>query len=222
MKKITYTPSTKYISNSIIFKSVLLYGHQGIGKTEKVRSFVEKAVKKYGRKNVNARYITRGDYLPYLIKYGLDNKLIQILFCDNATLSRIPRDTLEDYFNIRHIWYNRTKRPYGYILSFLACHRFHGVNTELRTDNDVIIFMNAPTNPFDYSIVKRYIGEEGIARLEYFEKERNRRLNSKYKKYSIFWSRGQIGLYISRLAKENYLKEVSIPILEAYKRIRKK
>lgn len=189
----------------------------GIGKTEIVRSFVEKAVKKYGIENVNARYIPKGEYLPYLLKYGLDKKLIQILFTDNATLSRIPDNVIENYFTLRHIWYKKTNRPYGYILSFIAAHRFFGCNKCLRTDNDVYIFLNSPTSPFDVSITKRYLGEEGIARLEYYEKERNKRINSKYKQYSLFNARGQVGIHISKLAKENYLEEVSIPIYQSFR-----
>jgi len=222
LKQITYVPKTPYETNAIIFKSVLVYGRMGVGKTEVVRSFVEKAIKKYGKENVNAVYVNKGSQLPYLLQYGLNDKLVQIFFIDNATLSKIPNPIMEEYFFLRHRWYELTRRPYGYILSFIAGHRFHGVNTCLRTDNDCYIWLNSPTNPFDKSIVKGYIGNSGIARLESYERERNKRLNSKYRQYSVYNARGEVGLHISKLAKENYMKEVGIPMYEAIKELQRK
>uniref|UniRef100_A0A6H1ZZG1 Uncharacterized protein n=1 Tax=viral metagenome TaxID=1070528 RepID=A0A6H1ZZG1_9ZZZZ len=212
MKHIKFVPKTSYVTNSILFKSVLIYGKIGSGKSEIYRSFVEKAVKKYGIENVNAQYVTKGKYLRYLLEYGLDNKLIQCLFVDDATLSKIPKDVMEDYFRIRHKWYELTNRPYGYILSFIAAHRFYGVHLSLRSDNDTYIFLTSPTSPFDRSVTKKYIGEEGIARLQFFEEQRSKRLNSKYKSYSIFNARGQTGTLIAKLARRSYMSEVRVPI----------
>lgn len=202
-------PQTDYVINSIIFKSVLLYGHQGAGKTELVRALTEEAIKRYGKENVNAKWVMKGAYLPALMDLALDNKLIQILFTDNATLSKIPDSIMEEYFAIRHKWYERTKRPYGYILSFVAAHRFHGVNLSLRTDNDVIIAINAPSNPYDRSVIKKYMGEYGIQNLDTWEK-------NGIKGNAVCWSRTNIETIQLPLATTNYLDEIPIQKCEYY------
>jgi len=201
MKEIMTIPSTKYHVNSILFKSVLIYGHQGAGKTEMVRAFTEEAVKRYGQENVNAKWVSKGKYLSSLMDLGLDNKLVQILFCDNATLSRIPNDVLEEYFSIRHKWYEKTQRPYGYILSFISAHRFHGVNLSLRTDNDVIIAMNAPSNPYDRNVIRKYIGSFGIQKLDEWDRKN-------MKGNAVCWTRTDIEMIQVPMASTNYLEEI--------------
>lgn len=207
MKQIMYTPKTKYLTNNIRFKNVLIYGKPGSGKTELVRAIDERAVLKYGKENVNASVSYNGD-LDLLIEYGLDDKPVQILFADNVTLVKPKKEALQNFFKIRHYYRMLTGRSNGLILSFLAAHRFHGVNISLRTDLDFLIVRNSPTNPWDNNIIKRFIGNLGIHIMEIIEEERETRRD--LYKFSMFYSKTKTGLLELPLAKENYLKVLDV------------
>lgn len=105
-------PTFSFISepsrtNAIVQISVLIYGKQGSGKTELIKKLVEYLVEKYGEENVNAVW-TRGD-LYTLLERGIQDKLVNVLACEDLTLQPIKRKTLADFFNIRHVVCDRTK-----------------------------------------------------------------------------------------------------------------
>jgi len=206
--KITYVPKVNYFTNSIKFKNIVIYAKQGEGKTEVVRKLVEEAVKKYGEENVNAVVSEEGD-LESLMNYGLNHKLVNILFCDNATLAKLKDHDIRKYFQIRHKWYNLTKRNYGYILSIIACHRFFSIPLTLRTYIDCSIWRNSATSPFDYNIVRKFINNEGMEFLEGVElaREDNPELNI----FSVFSIKRNIGLLLTPLADKNYLESILVP-----------
>lgn len=202
IKTITRIPKVNYDINAVKCKVGIVYSAMGTGKTELMRSIVEQAVIKYGLDNVNARSCSSiGD----LVYNSLDNRLVQILIADDITLSKTKPEVITDFFKIRHLWKQQSKRPFGYILCMLGSHRFHGVQPpELRTSLDYIIFKSSCTSPFDRHIVKLYLGAEGFKTLRKIEKYREKDLN--LMSYSMFWARERIGLANIPMAKENYVK----------------
>jgi len=218
LSKILYKPKTNYdnVMNHIKCKVILLYGKQASGKTECVRSIVEQAVKYYGIDYVNASVVEEGE-LGVLITYGLNKKLINILFCDNITLAKLSNNTIKEFFKIRHFWKSKTNRNYGYILAILASHRIHATPLELRTNLDAIIFRNAPTNPWDRQIVRRFIGEEALDYLINLDYSREN-VNDLYK-LSIVNFKNTTGILVLPLATNNYLNGVSIPEIDLIKAI---
>ena len=116
--------ATGYDTNDIMQKQIFVYGKQGSGKTELMRGIAEYLAEKYGAENINVR-IAKGD-LEILINKGLENKLVNFLICDDATLEKIPRQTLIDFFRIRHLLKERTKRNNGLVITAIISHRFHG------------------------------------------------------------------------------------------------
>jgi len=206
-KRILYTPKTKYETNNVIFKNIILFGFQGSGKTLTAMRIVEEAIKKYGIEKVNAIISEEGD-LEELIYFGLQNKLVNILFADNLTLRKIKEDVLRDYFRIRHLYYERFKQNVGYILSILSVHRFHGKGCpiELRTNMDGLIVKDTSLNPYDYHFIKRMIGEDLLNILKLISEYKNR--NPRYKKYSVFVSKYFRGVVSFPIPKHNYFKRI--------------
>jgi len=217
MDVITNTPETPYEKNSIIHKNILLYATQGSGKTETIRSLVEEIVNKYGKDNVNAVISSGSNSLEDLMVFGLDNKLIQVQVADDFTLQEVPKEVIKAYFKIRHIWYKRIKRPFGYILSIFSLHRFHSGAKEIRSTADAVLIRDDSLNPYDHSVIKGFIGEYGLEDLHFIEE--NRDLHPVLKSYSIFATRTKrVGLVYFPLASKNHLREIS-PIKSKYTNI---
>jgi len=210
IEQIMYSPSTSFKTNNVIWKSVVIYGKPGSGKTELVRSLVERAVQKYGQENVNANMTQLGN-LALLMKYGLNAQLVQILFADNITLVKPKKEVIKNFYCLRHYYQMLTGKNHGLIIAILAAHRFHSVNVNLR-DADFLIARNSPTSPWDNSIMKRYLGQEGINLLEILEEERMK--NRKLWKFSVFYTKRKQGVLELPLATENFLNE-----LDTYKYI---
>ena len=211
MGTILDTPKVNYPINSIRFRNLVIFGEQGIGKTETVRAIIEKAVEYYGQENVHA-IIAESGKLDWVLDYGLNNrKLVQILFIDNITLVENPESIYQRFFKIRHEWLGWTDRPYGYIITILGSHRFHGVPMEVRTNLNAVIIMNDTMNPYDHALIKRYVSDDGIKDLEELE-------HTRYKVpgntgISLFKIRsGVLGLLNLGMAKKNYMERLLVPI----------
>jgi len=204
-KVIKYSPRVKYPTNNVIFRNIVLYGYQGSGKTSSVRRIVYEAVKKYGQGNVNARMSEDGD-LGALLRWGLRPVLVNILFSDNTTLRKIPREELMRYFRIRHIYRERFGLDNGYILSLIALHRFHSIPPELRTTIDGLLIKDSSMNPYDRSVLKRFIGEDNLRLLETLSIEREKYPD--LKSIGIFVGRTFSGLVSLPLPRKDFLRPV--------------
>jgi len=204
-KIIERKPDINYESNNIIFKNFIIFGYQGSGKTTTVNALGYYANKKYGKDNVNCAVSENGD-LDLLLRWGLKPVLVNILFADNVTLRPLEKETLMRYFRIRHLFKQRYNLSNGYILSLISLHRFHSVPVELRTTIDGIIIKDSSLNPYDRSVLKRFIGQDFLDFLEEIYLERDSR--PELKRYSIFISKGVSGLISLPLVKENYLRDV--------------
>jgi hypothetical protein len=202
---ITRVPKVNYRCNNIIFKNILIYGFQASGKTTAVNSIASQVVKKYGEENTNCVISESGD-LGLLMEKGLQPKLVNLLFADNVTLRPLSKETLMNYFRIRHIFRNRFDLDNGYILSIISLHRFFSIPIELRTTIDGILIKDSSINPYDRSVLRRFVGQDYIDFLEQIAKERDER--PELKQYSIFIARGLTGVISLPMVRENYLKEV--------------
>lgn len=204
-KVILHKPRVSYDSNNIIFRNILIFGGQGSGKTTTANYIAYKAFKKYGSENVNARISEEGD-LELLMEKGLENKLVNILVSDNLTLRPLNKNTLMEYFRIRHKFKSRFNESNGYILSIMGLHRIHSIPVELRTTLDGIIIKDSSINPYDRNILKKFIGETHLKLLDSIAYERDKR--PELREYSYFIGRGFSGLLSLPLVRENYLRPV--------------
>jgi len=172
---------------------------------------VEQAIDYYGEDNVNP-VISREGNITELLEYGMDDKLIQILICDDASLRDFTDSEIRKYFKARHLYKASTGNCNGYILTIFNVHRFHSLKTELRTNIDIAIWRTPPTSPYDRSIVKKFVGKEGIEDLMYVESLRMD--NPEWNAVSVFTTRLQRGLLLLDMAEHDYLKDVVKPRFE--------
>ena len=199
-------PRVSYDYNNIIFKNIIIFGYQGSGKTSTANAIASVAVKRYGERNVNAVMSEEGD-LNLLMNYGLQDKLVNILFADNLTLRKLNRSELMEYFRIRHKAKNSLGMSNGYILSMLALHRFHSIPVELRTNMDALIVKDSSMNPYDRNILKKFIGKEHLDMLDYISINRDH--NPKLKALSIFCNKSIVGVIKLPLCRRSYLSNIS-------------
>lgn len=203
IETIEYSPEVSYDINNILFMSGNIFGDIASGKSSVARYIAEEAVKKYGKSKVNCVLESSANIIR-LMKYGLRNKLVNILFSDDLTLRKIDREVLSLFFRIRHYHKERFGSNNGYILSLLGLHRFHSCVPELKNPQFLII-TTLPSNPYDYSLTKKFIGEEAMELLQDIEEYRVD--DPEYKKYSIYWLRtGNVGLLTTPLAQDNYME----------------
>jgi len=210
MDRILKLPDINYIDqiNAVLFKNIVLYGPIGSGKTELVRAITEKTIKKYGENNVNAIKADNGELLS-LIDFGLDDKLIQLLFCDDISIRRIDPLILAEYFRIRHTWKSATKRNYGFILGIVSTHRFHNTPPALRSNFNALIIKRAPDNPWDRNFIARLVGHPALGFLDIVGLECDN--DPDLMRYALVYMNGMTGILDLPMATKNYLKSLTIP-----------
>jgi len=184
-------------ANNVIYRNIIEYGNPGSGKTTLSNSIAGISVDTYGLDNVNARFREDGN-LEVLMHRGLEPKLVNILFTDNATLRKQSNDTLVSYFTLRNKFYDRFHRePWnlsnGYILSIISLHRYHGINVDMRSVVDAIIIKDVSLNPYDKRIISSFI--EDSEQLELLDQIVDLRFDeTKLMNYSILVTRNKVGM----------------------------
>ncbi|MCD6484095.1 MAG: hypothetical protein J7L47_03175 [Candidatus Odinarchaeota archaeon] len=193
--------------NAIEQRLMIIYGKQGSGKSETIRWIVEKAAEKYGIENINA-VSTIAD-IEALLDEGFSDRLVNILICEDATEAiSTKKDVKNKFFRVRHIMKEITGRNTGLVVVIITVHRFHSIPPAYRTDVDLLLFKNAPTNPYDNDIIRKFVGEKGIKILERVEKKRFKDI--KYKGYGVFYAAGEVGKWKNSLSSVNLVKELHI------------
>jgi len=149
IESLTVKPQYRWL-NTIEVRKIIVYGREKSGKTELVRKLAEMFIERYGLENCN---IVSSRNADYLMKSGLDqNKLVNVLVWEDATLQKIDRETASRFFRIRHLMTRKT----GLIVAIVICHRLHGIPIE---------FKSLPIG-YDKSVVKRFVGNRGIRYLQ--------------------------------------------------------
>jgi len=195
-------------TNCIVQVQTIIYGEMGSGKTATANSIAHFLINKYGRENVNVCRSRRD--LGNLMKYGIKDKLVNFLICEDLTGKDISRDLIPTFFDLRHLVTEKTGRRNGLLITLLTCHRFHGIREpSLRTDCKLFIAKSLPMNPYDENVIYRFIGEKIGNELEKIEGLKD--VNSKLKGISgVYYARKRY-LVDFPLVKENYLSPLVVP-----------
>jgi len=194
--------------NPVKHRKLIIYGDQGEGKSILIRSLVNEAIIKYGEDKINAVSSKNLTALEDLMLYGFDNKLIQIQVAEDITLEDISKETLRQYFRIRHIWKEQLKVDNGLIVSIFSLHRFHGGNKEIRSTAHSVVIRDDSLNPYDHSVIKNFVKEPGLEDLHLLEEYRES--YPELKNYSIFSTRTKkVGLIFFPPIVKNNIKDIS-------------
>jgi len=209
-RRISFKPDTGYSTNNVIKRDLIIYGDQGTGKTLTSIRIVEEACKLYGSDKVNAVDCS-GKKGIYVFEYGLTDQPVQILVFDDYTLVDVPKEKIRDFFRARNIWFKKKGVTNGLMIKIFCTHRFHGLLPEFRTNLDLLVVKSYPVNPYDRSVMKKFIGEEGMEDLITIEKGRS--LNPYWNSLAVFTSKFLTGIVTLPIASVNYLKDLEIPPL---------
>lgn len=196
-------PDVSYKTNNIFQRQMLIVGGQQSGKTTSAQMIALKAIDLYGQSNVNA--VSSRDF-ELLMNHGIKRKLVNILYFDDATLTKVPNDTLRDYFRIRHIMSKKTGYENGLIITIVGTHRFHSMPKELRSTCNVSLWKSSPTNPYDRRTALGFIGDDGIQFLESIELQKQHK--PELIGVGVVYFLNNIGLFITPQPKINVMTEL--------------
>ena len=200
-------PSTNF-DNPIKHKKIIIFGDTASGKTTLARALNNQYIKAYGVDNVNSIISYN---ISDVLYFGLNKKLVQFHYIDDYTLSNESKDVISSFFKIRNIWKNNYQANNGLIVSIFGLHRFYSSVTELRSVANLILVKSDSINPYDHSLIKKYIGQDGIDDLSLLEEYKED--YPSLKDYSIFHTRSkQTGLVKFPQVKEDNLTDVKILI----------
>lgn len=215
-ERIEYVDPKIPYSNNTIYYNIIIYGLPGRGKTTTANSIARMGRDKYGTDNVNTTFSENGD-LELLINRGLEPKLINILFTDNATLAKQNKDVISKYFRLRNQFHDRFKLNNGYILSLIALHRIHGVPVDLRSTADAMIIRDISLDKYDSRVIRSYVGNDDL--YEVLDEIIELRFDFKeLMNYNLFVSRKKVGILKLEPAPEFYFKEPP-SLMEAIKKL---
>lgn len=160
---ILFTPIPE---KSIKHRHAVIFGGMESGKTTLYNTLAAIALKRYGTNRVNlipVRSVSDGLDL-------IDNKLVQIMFIDDAVRNANSRkamsqaDDIADYYEIRHIYKRMANRPNGIVITLWAAQRFKSLDIVFRSAH-VMIFKTIPTDPSDQKFISNQIGSKAYEEL---------------------------------------------------------
>lgn len=196
--------SKKVTESPIMFKSIVIFGYPGSGKTNCANWIAREAVKYYGIDNVNAKRVERGQF-EWIIRFGVEPKLVNILFVDNATLAEVCKSSIVSYFNIRH-HPSLSSLDKGYVLSIIAVHRFHGCPLEIRTIMDGLIVLDSTLNPYDRNMLQKFCGTDVLSYFDSIADVKHKL--TKYKGIAYYKSKNVDGFLKIPFIRGEYIKDV--------------
>jgi hypothetical protein len=175
---------------------MLAYGAQTMGKTETCKFIVKNAYDFYGRDRVNAVWSSN---IELLLANGIqeaETKPIQILIAEDITLEEPDKDALKNFYKIGHIAEANGMKK-GLILTILTLHDIYSVPKHLRTFFNCLLACNAPTNLYDFNIIKSYLKEDVIKKLR--ELQTKKYFDHSAKAYAAYWFLGSSGFIKTEL-----------------------
>jgi hypothetical protein len=196
-------PNVPYETNNIFQRQLLVVGGQQSGKTITAKAIAIEAIIKYGEDNVRA--VSSRDF-KLLMDHGIKDKMVNILFFDDATLTDVPKKTLRDYFRIRHIMKSRTGRSNGLVVTMVGTHRFHSMPKELRSTCNIVLWKSPPTNPYDRTVALQFVKEQGLTLLESIELQKQ--YEPELLGICVAYFLNDIGLFITPQPRVNYMVEL--------------
>ena len=151
--------------NALGYRSILVIGEQGSGKTTLARSLAYGLGQRFGNGNVLFALQIRG--IDALLNYATRQpSSVWFMVGEDLTLSKIPKASLMGFFMVRNLIMARTGLNHGLVITGLNSYTLFGIERDLGTAFQMLILESMPTNPYDRSLLKRYFTPE---LLDWFE-----------------------------------------------------
>lgn len=186
-----------------IERTTLLYGRMGSGKSAKTRTIIEKVRQFYGTKNVAVHEVMGEGFRAVLDAEKWPRRLIQVVAVHDCGRVKFSDADLRDFWRMRHIMAEKTGLSRGLVLLIFDSHSYFELPTVFRSDTDMILMSDLPTNPFHKQQYKTFfIPEEADQeRLRQFARERLN--NPKFCGYAYMLDHGEPAGFI-------YLPQVAV------------
>jgi hypothetical protein len=159
--------------NAIEQRHIIVYGRQGVGKTNSANWIIQQARIRYPHQ-VNVQVAPGENFRSLLTSSNWTNQPVQILVVEDLTNVKLKDEELRDFFRIRHIMAQRTGLMEGLCVVIFTCHRFHDTPILFRSDYDGLIVLSAPTNDWDFQFIERKITPDGVKLLDKAEANNQR------------------------------------------------
>ncbi len=141
--------------NAIEYHNLLIIGEQGSGKTTLARTLALALKQRYGDSSTFCGIQVGG--LGALLEYGTRvHGSVWFLVGEDLTLSRIPRQFVSAFFQVRSLIMARTGLNRGLVVTAFNSHTLFGIERNLRTTFNMLILKSIPANPYDRGLLKRY------------------------------------------------------------------
>jgi len=174
--------------DTVLYRNVIIYGAQGKGKSSLTNWLILKAKERYGERKVRASRQYQG--LGLLLEKGIGGRPINILVADDLSLAKIKEEELSNFYRLRHLIFNKGIKI-GLGVTILVIHDFFVIPRHLRSYFDALILCSPPSNRFDRSFVKSYVGQE---LLDVLTKLHSNYDSLEHLAIKAFWYLGTIGL----------------------------
>jgi len=160
--------------NAVQQRLILCYGRQGSGKSAKAETIVAHAKEVYGAKNVAVQVAQGEGFREILGASKWSRRMITVLVLHDCTNVKFREEELRDFWRIRHIMQAKTGLNRGLVLLIFTAHTFFELPPTFRTDTDIILMSDMPTNPFHKQQYKTFFIPDGEdqERLRTFARER--------------------------------------------------
>ncbi len=134
--------------NAIQQRLILCYGRQASGKSAKAETIVARVKQVYGTKNVGVQEAQGEGFRAILAAEKWPRRMITVIVLHDCTNVKFREEELRDFWRIRHIMQAKTGLNRGLVLLIFTAHTFFELPSTFRTDTDVILMSDMPSNPF--------------------------------------------------------------------------
>lgn len=157
-----------YITNQVFERKCILVGKPGSGKSTLSHFIGYEAWKKYTPHGYSTNVVESTD-LDVLLYDGVGRFDVNVLILQDATKTSFKTDSLQHLHRIRQLVEKATGNMNGLVLIIVETHVFHGIHKDIRSNFDSVIYLSLPNNPYDRTVCRSYIGDDGMKMLAMWE-----------------------------------------------------
>jgi len=182
-----------------ICRNVIVYGAQGMGRTEFLKYMVKEAYDRYGREKVYAR-VGHVDALVDTMRWILVSKPVRLLLVDDFPAKKCKH--IGEFFTAR---YGQDGEG-GLTVRALVTHDLFAIPSAYRNYFDFMVVLSTPVNDYDYNWLERRVGKKNMVILERLT---SFKFMGQKKEWKMFWTLGgHKGFFTTPI-----VKDIDLPLL---------